>query len=62
MEEIFFDVPLYSKFARLSIFSRLPTQSTILRFSETFRFTTYQLEKHKLAEQVLVAINELFTL
>ena len=46
MEEAFFDVPLYRERAQLPAFSRLPNESTILRFRR-------RLEKHKLTEQVL---------
>ena len=54
MEEAFFDTPLYREFAQLEAFSRLPDESTILRFR-------HRLEKHKLAEQVLATVNELLT-
>jgi len=54
MEEAFFDTPLYREFAQLDEFARLPDESTILRFR-------HRLEKHKLAEQVLVTVNELLT-
>lgn len=54
MEEAFFDTPLYREFAQLEEFSRLPDESTILRFR-------HRLEKHKLAEQILVTVNELLT-
>jgi transposase, IS5 family len=54
MEEAFFDTPLYREFARLEEFARLPDESTILRFR-------HRLEKHKLAEQILVTVNELLT-
>ena len=50
MEEAFFDVPLYREFAQLPEFTRLPDESTILRFR-------HRLEKHKLAEQVLGVVN-----
>ena len=46
MEEAFFDVPLYREFAQLPEFTRLPDESTLLRFR-------HRPEKHKLAEQVL---------
>jgi IS5 family transposase len=52
MEEAFFDTPLYREFAQLDEFSRLPDESTILRFR-------HRLEKHKLAEQILATVNEL---
>ncbi len=51
MEEAFFDVPLYREFAQLPEFSRMPDESTILRFS-------HRLEKHKLAEQILATVND----
>jgi IS5 family transposase len=54
MEDAFFDTPLYREFARLEEFARLPDESTILRFR-------HRLEKHKLAEQMLVTVNELLT-
>jgi IS5 family transposase len=38
----------------LEEFARLPDESTILRFR-------HRLEKHKLAEQILVIVNELLT-
>ena len=52
MEETFFDTPLYREFAQLEEFGRLPDESTILRFR-------HRLEKHKLAERILVTVNEL---
>jgi IS5 family transposase len=52
MEEAFFDTPLYSEFAQLEALSRLPDESTILRFR-------HRLEKHKLAEQILKVVNDL---
>jgi len=52
MEEAFFDTPLYREFAQLGAFGRLPDESTILRFR-------HRLEKHKLADQILVTVNEL---
>ena len=54
MEEAFFDTPLYREFAQLEEFGRLPEESTILRFR-------HRLEKHKLAEQILLTVNELLT-
>jgi len=54
MEEAFFDTPLYREFAQLDEYARLPDESTILRFR-------HRLEKHKLAEQILVSVNELLT-
>jgi hypothetical protein len=50
MEEAFFDTPLCREFAQLEEFGRLPDESTILRFR-------HRLEKHKLAEQILVTVN-----
>ena len=52
MEEAFFDVPLYREFARLDAHGRLPDESTILRFR-------HRLEKHKLADAILMAVNDL---
>ena len=54
MGEAFFDTPLYREFAQLSAHGRLPDESTILRFR-------HRLEKHKLAEQILVVVNALLT-
>jgi transposase, IS5 family len=54
MEEAFFDTPLLREFAQLQEFSRLPDESTILRFR-------HRLEKYKLAEQILSTVNELLT-
>ena len=54
MEEAFFDTPLSRAFAQLEEFARMPDESTILRFR-------HRLEEHKLAEQILVTINELLT-
>ena len=54
MEEAFFDTPLYREFAQLPELSRLPDESTILRFR-------HRLEKHKLTEQILAAVNEILT-
>ena len=54
MEEAFFDTPLYREFAQLDEFTRLPDESTILRFR-------HRLEKHKLSEQILAAVNELLS-
>ena len=45
---------LYREFARLEELARLPDESTILRFR-------HRLEKHKLAEQILLTVNELLT-
>jgi IS5 family transposase len=53
MEEALFDTPLYREFAGLDRWDRpLPDESTILRFR-------HLLEKHKLAEQILVVVNDL---
>lgn len=52
MEEAFFDTPMFREFAQLEEFSRLPDESTILRFR-------HRLEKHKLSEQILATVNEL---
>jgi IS5 family transposase len=54
MEEAFFDTPLLREFAQLQELSRLPDESTILRFR-------HRLEKYKLAEQILATVNELLT-
>jgi IS5 family transposase len=50
MGEAFFDVPLYREFVPLQEFSRLPEESTSLRFC-------HRLEKHKLANQLLATVN-----
>ena len=52
MEEAFFDTPLLREFAQLEEFSRLPDESTILRFR-------HRLEKYKLAEQILRVVNDI---
>ena len=53
MEEALHDVPLYREFSGLDNWTtRLPDESTILRFR-------HLLEKHKLAEQMLVVINDM---
>lgn len=53
IEEALFDVPLYREFAGLDTWDRaLPDETTILRFR-------HLLDKHKLAEQMLVVVNEL---
>jgi IS5 family transposase len=54
MEEAFFDTPLYREFAQLQELSRLPDESTILRFR-------HLLEEHKLSEQILQTVNDLLT-
>ena len=52
MMKAFFDTPLYREFEQLDAHGRLPDESTILRFR-------HRLEKHKLAEQMLVTVNPL---
>ncbi len=52
MEEALHDIALFREFAGLSWDSRLPDESTILRFR-------HLLEKHKLAEQILAVVNDL---
>lgn len=54
MEEAFFDTPMYREFAQLPELSRLPDESTILRFR-------HRLNKHDLAEQILTTVNELLS-
>jgi IS5 family transposase len=54
MEDGFFDTPLYLEFAQLEEFGSLSDESTFLRFR-------HRLEKHKLAEQILLIVNELLT-
>ena len=54
MEEAFHDVPLFRNFAGLGWDSRLPDESTILRFRR-------RLETHKLVEQMFAQVNELLT-
>jgi len=54
MEEAFFDTPLFREFAQLDEFSRLPDETTILRF-------LHRLEKHTRAEKILITVNELLT-
>lgn len=54
MEEAFFDTPMIREFAQLGEFTRLPDESTILRFR-------HRLEKHKLAEQILMTVNDLLS-
>ncbi len=51
MEEALHDVPLFREFASLGWDSRLPDESTILRFR-------HLLEKHKLAEHILALVND----
>jgi IS5 family transposase len=53
MEEALHDTPLFREFAGLDNWtSRLPDETTILRFR-------HLLEKHKLAPQILVVVNDL---
>ena len=54
MEEAFFDTPLYRDFAGLDEYTRLPDESTILRFR-------HRLEKYKLAAKILETVNEILT-
>jgi len=51
MEEALHDVPLFREFAGLGWDTRLPDESTILRFR-------HLLERHKLAEQILATVND----
>jgi IS5 family transposase len=52
MEEALHDVPLFREFAGLNFETRLPDESTILRFR-------HLLQEHKLAEQILQTVNEM---
>jgi IS5 family transposase len=52
MEEALHDTPLFREFAGLGWDTRLPDESTILRFR-------HLLEKHKLAERILAVVNDL---
>ena len=52
MEQALHDIALFREFAGLGWDSRLPDESTILRFR-------HLLDKHKLAEQILAAVNDL---
>ena len=54
MEEALHDIALFREFAGLGWDSRLPDETTILRFRRL-------LEKHKLAEQILATVNELLS-
>jgi transposase, IS5 family len=54
MEEALHDMPLFREFARLDYSTRLPDESTILRFR-------HLLEQHKLADQMLATINALLS-
>ena len=51
MEEAFFDTPLYREFAQLQELTRLPNESTLLRFR-------HRLGKHKLAGPILATVND----
>ena len=51
MEEALHDMPLFRDFAGLNWETRLPDETTILRFRRL-------LEEHKLAPQILAAVNE----
>jgi IS5 family transposase len=50
MEEALYDVPLFQQFAELDLGSRLPDESTILRFR-------HLLEAHHLSQQILATVN-----
>jgi len=52
MEEALHDVPMYREFASLGWTTRLPDESTILRFR-------HLLEEHKVAAQMLAVINDM---
>ena len=52
MEEALHDMPLFREFAQLDCNTRLPDESTILRFR-------HLLERHKLADQMFALINDL---
>ncbi|NJK42330.1 MAG: IS5 family transposase [Aquincola sp.] len=52
MEEALHDTPMFREFASLGWTTRLPDESTILRFR-------HLLEQHKLAAQMLVVINDM---
>ncbi len=54
MEEALLDTLIYREFAGLDAHGRMHDKSTILRFR-------HRLEKHKLAEQILVTVNELLS-
>ncbi len=51
MEEALHDMPLFREFASLGWDSRIPDESTILRFR-------HLLEKNKLTEQILATVND----
>ena len=52
MEEALHDIPLLREFAGLGWDTRIPDESTILRFR-------HLLEKHKLTDQILTLVNDL---
>ena len=52
MQEALHDVPLFREFAGLNYESRLPDESTILRFR-------HLLEEHKLAPKILQTVNDM---
>jgi IS5 family transposase len=54
MEEALHDIALFREFAQLNWDQRLPDESTILRFR-------HLLERHKLADQILVTVNDVLT-
>jgi len=54
MEEALHDIALFREFASLGWDSRLPDESTILRFR-------HLLEKHELADQILALVNALLS-
>jgi transposase, IS5 family len=58
MEEAFVDTPLYRQFTQIEEFTRLPDESTILRFGKT-PSPRHRLEKYKLSEQMLEAVNDI---
>ncbi len=58
MEKAFVDTPLYRQLAQIEEFTRLPDESTILRFGKT-PSPRLRMEKHKLSEQMLEAVNDI---
>ena len=56
-EEALFDTPVYRESAGLNEFSRMPDESTILRFGKT-QSPRRRLGKHKLAEQIRRIVDE----
>jgi transposase, IS5 family len=54
MEEALHDMALFREFAHLDYSTRLPDESTILRFR-------HRLEEHKLADQILEEVNTLLS-